>query len=442
MIVAGLGKPEALRASRRDGILQLRSEVDPTPRAPARELLRAAGHADCPAGGAPEVEVPMSTARRATSFEAATGPGPRSVIRSRSAFLSRPRSRFPAPYPSPHPSSHPFAYPFAYPSPRLIRSLALSLCAFLLLVCAPASAVANVAPESALLIHVQPVAEGCATPITHCSDIVRSTTEAGTLEFVIFFTRVYSWGGEELELFEVHADLTWPETWVWIGGEQCGAGDLLPANGRSLPLDLYWWDCPLLPEAPLAVFPVARLIFEVNGPGRLDFANPSSNPVLLGCWEENFVTYAVGVDAEAGMDCEYTLMRCAGNEACTPRFDSPQLELTAPPGAAAWGEVGVTAVSFTQGACELLVTALDGWAWGEVVPNHPDDPHGRLRVRADATGLTPGVYRTRMQVAAPLTRIARCLPVVLTVQESTAAPEPGRVETRVASWGKVKTLYR
>lgn len=295
-------------------------------------------------------------------------------------------------------------------NPRVCRIVEPSFAALLLvasLIAAvtlyPAPCAANVAPESAILIHLQPVTGSCATSITNCNDIVRTTTEVGTMEFLLFFCRMWSWSGEEVMLSALHADLIWPEGWNMLEFDSCyGWGELDP-GGSSHALDIEWYPCPSLPDDPMAIFPVARLVMEVSGPGRLDFLHSTSNPVTLGCYGDHFITYSVGVDAEAGMDCEYTHTLCGGNEYCLASFDPPGLSMTAPPGSAVWGEVGL---------------------------------------RADANGLTEGVYQTSIQLSSSLWQVARCLPVTFTVAENTSGPEDRPPEVRLASWGAIKEVYR
>ncbi len=337
-------------------------------------------------------------------------------------------------------------------NPRACRIVAPSLAPLLLvasLIAAvsfiPGISAANVAPESAILIHVQPVTGTCATPITNCNDIIRTTTEVGTMEFLLFFCRMWSWSGEEIELSSLHADLIWPESWNLLEFDSCyGWGDLNP-GGSSHALDIDWYPwCPVLPDDLMAIFPVARLVMEVNGPGRLDYLHPSSNPVTLGCYGDQFITYAVGVDAEAGMDCEYTQTRCGGNEYCVAAFDPSELLLSAPPGSAVWGEVGFTAVSPTMQLCSMAVDTRAPWAQAEIVPQ-PPSTHALLRVRADATGLAEGTYQTSIQLSSSLWHVARCLPVTFTVAQSAAGPTaPGDhpPEVRLASWGAIKEVYR
>lgn len=328
---------------------------------------------------------------------------------------------------------------------RFVHNAPLALLLGFVLVLGPSLAGANVAPESAILIHLQPVSGTCTTSITDCNDIVRTTTEEGMMEFLLFFCRMWSWSGEEIELSSLHADLVWPESWNLILFDPCSGWGALHADGSSHALDMEWspW-CPVLLDDMMAIYPVARLVMEVNGPGRLDFLHPTSNPVTLGCYGDQFVTYAVGVDAEAGMECEYTQTLCGGNEYCVATFDPPELALAAPPGAAVWGEVGLRAIGPTMQLCPLNIDPRAPWAQAEIVPQ-PPSAIAILRVRAEAAGLTEGVYQTSIQLSSAIWPVARCLPVTFTVAPSAAGPTvPGDrpPEVRLASWGAIKEVYR
>lgn len=297
---------------------------------------------------------------------------------------------------------------------------------------------ANVAPESAILIHVQPVSGTCETTITNCSEMVRTTNEEGLLEFFIFFFKSFSWWDQQLCIHSLQADLVWPESWQYIDFDPCSGSGWIEPTGSTHLLEMSWWNT-MIPDEPAGVFLVGRIILNVRGPGRLDFVNLIANPVELvdaaqsGCWGTPFVTQAVGVDAEAGMDCEYTTMNCAGHEVCVAEFFEPELVLSALTGGVAHGQVEFWAENYMGELCDLAIDTRADWAEAEIEYSSPG--HAYLQVTADASGLYMGVYQTEIQLSEELYfHVARCLPVVFTVEN----PTPGRR----ASWGWIKSIYR
>lgn len=301
---------------------------------------------------------------------------------------------------------------------------------------------ANVLPESAILVHVQPVSgDGCATAITHCSEIVRSTTESGLLEFQVYFYPV-AYQEEHHPIRRMVTDLTWPAAWQLVSWEACGggAGSLVPIEqGRRLTID--WPSCAAIPGQ---MFLAASFVMNVQGPGRFDFVDPfHGNDVRLRCDAGVFDAYAFGFDAEASMDCEFTTADCASPEHCAPRFERAEIVLAAPQGGAANGSTLLESRSYAYQLCPMEIDTRAAWATAEVIP-HDDWPwNGLLLVTADAGELDPGVYETQVQLYAPWNDIARCVHVVFEVESTVSVPnDDSPPSSRDGSWGRVRALYR
>lgn len=310
-----------------------------------------------------------------------------------------------------------------------LRSLLVSGAGLLLLFWLSAPCSANSFPESLLLTHVQPVTGSCETSITRCEEIVRSTSEVGLLEFLLFFQPIY-WQlmEEEVTIWRLHTTLTWPENWQLIEFDPCwGDGTLDPyGSEHDLVIEFgnWYWPCPDLPIGYHEVFLVARIVLDVGGPGRLDYYG-FDNAVDLGCQGDYFTSYAYGMHAEAGVDCEYSRDTCLQHK-CYPAFRDPDLYLTAPTGGVAQGRA-----MFSSYWCYYLT--VDPRAdWATATIEEIDVETSELVVTADATGLAPGTYETWIQVADDW--VARCLHVVFTVEALTPAP--------ATSWGSVKSIYR
>lgn len=292
---------------------------------------------------------------------------------------------------------------------------------------------ANGLPESLLLTHVQPVSGSCVTSITRCEDIVRLTPEVGPLEFLVFFQPIY-WQEiqEEVTIWRLHATLTWPENWQLMEFDPCNGYGSLDPYGPEHALEIDFVDpfwpygpCPDLPIGYHEVFLVARIVLNVGGPGRLQYGFYVTNEVELGCWSNHFTSYAYGLSAEAGLDCEYTRDTCLQHR-CYPDFVDPELHLTAPTGGVAQGRA-----VFNSHMCHnLAVDPRAAWATATIEEISYDE--SELVVTADATGLSPGVYETWIQVADDW--IARCLHVVFTVEALTPVS--------ATSWGRVKSVFR
>jgi len=297
---------------------------------------------------------------------------------------------------------------------------------------------ANIAPESGLLVHVRPVSHPCYAEITDCHDIVRSTPSGGTLEFVIFFMRGAFGSSEPVCLSSVTNELAWPDDWQLIESSVCGDGWIWP-DGAGAGLFAEWpdwWDYEL--DEEYDILPVARIVMNVTSPGRMALvARTGENPVWLRprCASSHVVTWPAQSYAEAGMDCGYVSAHCGYSEdACAAIFDSPELLLSAPSGGAAEDSLGYRAEHQFRPdrVCPLMVDPGQPWCTAWIVPQE-QVPRGTLHVRADATGLPDGLYQSDIMLYNDTWHAARCLPVILTVEEPT--------RLAIGSWGRIKALY-
>ncbi|MDM7913802.1 MAG: hypothetical protein ACE15D_16980 [Candidatus Eisenbacteria bacterium] len=302
---------------------------------------------------------------------------------------------------------------------------------------------ANPLPECALLLHVQPHTDFWRdSPITDCWEIQRTTTSEGRLQFLLFFDPLaleyehYPFGG-------LTTRITWPDGWQLEGyADYWGIGDFTEVGSHSLDVSLEWvpeWygACPVIEGSILLI---ACFDFEVLGPGRLELEYPSE--IHLGCPPDGYHHGPALVGAEAGTTCEFTSYQCASFEYCAALFDEDQMELTAPSGGTAEGSVLYSSLSEDFTLCPNEVTVAADWASAYVVDEEPGDAFGHLYVSADAHGLAPGVYETEVRLAAP--EVARCLPVILTVTESSSVPEEQipAAATLPSTWGRIKATYR
>jgi hypothetical protein len=316
-----------------------------------------------------------------------------------------------------------------------------------------APCLADVAPESGLFAHVQPVSGSCETPITECTQIVRSTSAEGPVEFLLFFMRgAYSWPGETICIQSIHSQLTWPETWQLVEFQACGSATTswLDPNGSTHALNIGWYTDPyLISDLQGGVVPVARLVMNVSGPGRLDFAGyDTQTPIELrhGCYSSQFVTYPARVYAEAGIQCGYITWNCGhGAEGfeCEPFFAVPELLLSTPTGTQTIGTVDFWAAPWlgSDNLCPVAIDTRAPWCTAWVDPVHePGQAH--LQVMADAGGLTPGLYETEIELSNATWGVARCLPVEFTVEEASASIDENPPETPTMNWGQIKRLYR
>lgn len=302
---------------------------------------------------------------------------------------------------------------------------------------------ADIAPESGLLAHVQSVSSGwdwCySSPISDCHQIIRSTMQDGEVEFVLFFMRgSVGSGGETLCLQSIHTVLTWPPAWQLVTFEPCATwyGSLDP-NGTTHALHLFWADDPLpIGDGYGSVVPVARLVMNVVGPGRLDFTSYSCQAALRhDCYGASFVTYSVQIYAEAGMQCGHISAHCGYREnLCEPHFYVEELHLSAPYGGTADSTVSYWAAGHVPfDLCPVTVDTHAPWCTARV--DSVGFYEARLHVTADAAGLAPDGYETAIELSADGAGVSRCLPVVFTVEEQPTA-------TSAVSWGRVKALYR
>jgi len=169
------------------------------------------------------------------------------------------------------------------------------------------------------------------------------------------------------------------------------------------------------------------------------------NPVWmrLGCAGSPVVTYPAQSYAEAGLDCGYVTAHCGFSEdACLAAFDEPELLLSALSGGAAEDSIGFRADHpyVPDRVCPLTVEPGQPWCTAWIVPE-TQTPRATLHVRADAAGLEAGLYQADIMLYSDSWQAARCLPVILTVEEPTAMAE-GRVRLAVGNWGRIKSLYR
>jgi hypothetical protein len=308
---------------------------------------------------------------------------------------------------------------------------------------------ADILPESGLLVHARPVEGSCSSGITHCEQINRTSAQEGPVEFLLFFMTgafPFAWESrghrpEPLEppicIASLHTVLTWPQSWQLLEFEPCGHGGdgTLESGGTTHALDLAWTDKYYIGLSRNSVIPVARLVMNVAGPGRLSFGGGGNVTLVRGCTSNGpvLVTYPAQVFAEAGIQCGHLAADCGYLSYCHPAFQHPELVLNAPAGGTAdttfslpgpyWLNCGFVAESHATWCAALLETLeWNGYYFY------------KLHVTADATGLLPGMYETWIEVIATGDDISRCLRTTFIVDDATA--------TSSTSWGRVKSLYR
>lgn len=312
----------------------------------------------------------------------------------------------------------------------LCRLSILGVAAALLLVSPPPS-VANVLPESLLLMHVQPVGAGCATAITNCDQIVSATSTLGTWEFLLYFWPIH-WqqANQPIDIRAIDCELNWPEAWEFVEGQMCDYwGDELYLSSPPYHL-VYdyapygaWWDCPDLPIGDDEVFLVARFVFNATEPGSFRVLNPTvtldcASPFSSHPWE---VPAKVVCDYSSGGTCYHD-----NGSDCVVFFEGPPLlVLNAPLGGTATGYSELWSEACNIGG----VSSVTDWLDVEATVLGPR--HWQLAVTADASGLAAGTYHGWVRATAPYN--CRCLPVTFTVSETTSANSP--------SWGAIKSLY-
>jgi hypothetical protein len=294
--------------------------------------------------------------------------------------------------------------------------------------------VADIAPESGLMAHVQTVSGTCETPITDCHGINRSTSQDGPVEFLIFFMRGDICLNQPVCLQHLEDRLSWPAAWQVMEFEACGPG--YGELGPSGTLSIDWYDWYEIGGARTDVLPVARLVMNVVGPGRLDIVGDYQQSYVAispYCSGATVVTHpSVKFYAEAGMSCGHINSQCLWGSLCEPMFLVSELRLSAPPGGSADSTVGFTThTTIWWQTCSMAIDTHASWctAWVE-----GDYGVRSLHVTADAIGLPPGIHETAIELANIGVGVARCLPLVFTVEEPTA--------TSSGSWGRVKALYR
>jgi hypothetical protein len=285
------------------------------------------------------------------------------------------------------------------------------------------------------------------TLITMCDEIVRTTRAEGSVTFVLFFMRgAYSWPGQTICMTSLDNELAWPETWqlldFWALGYN-GFGWLDP-DGPTHALHIEWNYSPYeISDEPQGIVPVAVLVMDVTGPGKLDVvARYGQNPVELlhGCGGSPFVTYPVQAYAEAGMQCGYISYPCGTwvqGYQCEPHFEVPELLMSAPAGAPADTTVDFWATYqyWTEDLCPLAVDTHASWCTAWIDPEY-EFGHAHLHVTANGDGLAPGLYETAIELTADAYwGVARCLPVEFTVEENQSPATP-------MTWGRIKALFR
>jgi len=290
----------------------------------------------------------------------------------------------------------------------------------------PQPSAANVLPESALIVHVQPVTGSCATAITNCEDVVDAAPSLGQWEFLLFFQPIY-WqqGHEPVTIGHLHSELVWPDSWDLLESEICSGEGELAASAPPYVLEVDWWNCPSLPIDFHAMFLIARLTFSVHEPGRFGFGNWMSSAVEVGCPGTPFLTYPVGCYAEVAQPCEFTHSICGYFPQCGIGFTTEEMILSAPPGGSASGETELWVELCTLTALETLAD------WLSVEATEIGPYHYRLLVTADASELGVGTYSSWIRASGHYQ--GRCLPVEFRVADLTPAS--------VLSWGRIKALY-
>jgi len=315
--------------------------------------------------------------------------------------------------------------------PRFPRGLIAPAIPAALILAAAVPCAANVAPDAALILHVQEVSGSCATAVTDCHDVVNIIDHLGPIEVFLYLQpNAWQWGSEPVEIHALHCDLAWPESWQFVDGEYCtGTGSFDWQGPGPHTLDMEWWPCPDLPVDPNGVFPVVRLVFEADVPGRIGGTSYwNSATAEFGCPPNNFTVYPAVCWAEVGLACEFTQIDCQGYiPLCNATFADSLLLFGAPPGGSAQAET------------ELWVGDLCAWFsvetladWLAVSITEIENDHYRLLVSADAADLPVGEHGSWIRVLLP--HMGRCLPVSLTVGDPTM--------TQGTSWSQVKARYR
>lgn len=311
-----------------------------------------------------------------------------------------------------------------------------SFTTLLLAVCPPV--LANVAPDAAVLIHVQQAGGGC-DGVANCTAVENRTEQLGQVEFLLLFNaRTLQSGAEPLEIYRFHTDLVWPESWELVDGWWCsgGTGSFDWAGAGPHALDMEFWPCAELPRTWDGVFPLLRLIFNADVPGRLGAESYwEGASTELGCPPNAFTVPTAVCFAEAGFACDYQEFSCGYSSPCGASFADTLLQLSALPGGSAQAETELTVGDLCSW---VQVETLADWLDVAVTEIEPD--HYRLLVTADALDLPPGDYDSWVRALLP--QRGRCLPVAFRVQDPTGVGELPAGQAQETSWSRVKALYR
>jgi hypothetical protein len=328
--------------------------------------------------------------------------------------------------------------------PRALVAAILWTASAGLLALLSAPCLADVAPESGLLMHVWGD-----TLITDCHEIVRTTSAEGSVTFMLFFMRgAFSWPGQTICMQSLRSVLAWPETWQLLDFWALGNDDYasLDPDGPTHALHIEWNYFPYeISDEPQGIVPVAVLVMDVTGPGLLGFAGWHGEAGLRhDCSGTPFVSYPVQVGAEAGIQCGYISPHCGyWDDACQAVFDVPELLLTAQAGAEVDSTVDFWA--YYHGAveypCPLEVDTHAPWCTAWIDPEY-DYREAHLHVTASAAGLEPGLYETEIELYNAYWGAARCLPVDFAVEEASASVDENPPATPKVTWGWIKALYR
>ena len=291
----------------------------------------------------------------------------------------------------------------------------------------PISAGANPIPDAMVYFNVRPagpIEESCLTEITRCREMTASTEQQGMLEFQVFIDPQQPYGGGvPVPLFEV--DLSWPDAWILTDFRPCrGATDwYIDPYGPNPHRLAVQWPCTTVPDG---LFLALTLVFDVQGYGILDTDGVCT--LWLDC--PATPVYPTANYAEAGTGCEYTNQPCAKwSHRCVPNLDGQELQLTAPEGGTAHGEVAFTIEGYPYPRCDFTAISAAPWAIGTVISND-NLWDAVLYVDADAVGLEPGVHECEMQLVydgvydGEPVQNARCLPVTLTVEPASSVEQP------------------
>jgi hypothetical protein len=285
-------------------------------------------------------------------------------------------------------------------------------------------ALANPAPESALLIHVHPwTPDFCQNnPISECAQVVQYGAIEGDVEFDVFLANPYGF-------FSSYSNATmtvgWPGDWEFTSFQDCAGGDVTTSSGDhqvSLQID---YASPIVPGAWLLV---GRFRMQVSGFGALTFSGVGFDGQFWG---------AIG-PAQAGVECTYSYLNCSNlMPPCGAHLDPDLLELHVPQGGTVTGTmtawVGWTGdmpcpVQFMKTADWMeLEVAWDQYYW-----------QAELTVTVNAAGLAPGAYPA---VIRAVSQVVHCASVLVDVEPVSSVPDLNLI-TRSSSWGGIKQRYR